>query len=184
MNTQISNGVKQHSTKKLLLVIAVLLAVGTIAWLFSKRSPQTPATPPPDAGGAVGNISSGPPDREPTPQDAALIRGTITAVTKSDNAYRLTLALTGFGGGNIGTAEVVMTAEQAYDSDSIDISSAPEWISEHLKKRDLAKQPPHKNDSVVVLATLEALQNSNNTAGDGTFTFNQSAEKRVIFLPQ
>lgn len=175
---------EQHTTKKLLLVVTVLLAVGVVVWLLDRRSPQTPATLSPDAGGAVSNVPSGPPDRQPTPQDAALIRGTITAVSKNDNVYRLTLALTGFGGGIVGTAEVAMIAKQAYDSDSSDISSAAEWISEHLKGHNLATRPPRKNDKVAVLTTLESFQNTENTVGERILVLEQSAEKRVIFLPQ
>lgn len=177
---------EQHSTKKLLLVVAVLIAVGIIAWLLGGRSTEnTPATSPPDAGGREAPAAGGtpPPDRQPTPQDAALLRGTITAVVKSDNAYRLTLALTSLGDGEAGTAEVTMNAAQAYNSDSPDISSTPEWVAAHLKERDLAKQPPRKNDKVSVLTTLEAFQNTGDTTGERTFTLDQAAEKRVIFLP-
>lgn len=175
---------EQHTTKKLLLVVAVLITIGIITWLIGGRSPQTSTTLSPDAGGreaaAVEGIPPGPPERTPSPEDPAIIYGKVSAYESASGGKHILLNLMIFGEESKEQAEVFFATEQAYDSDTADISAAPEWQTEHLVRRNIAARPPRAGDRVAVLAAISAFQR---TALDEPLRLRQEAEKRVIFLP-
>lgn len=184
---------EQHSTKKLLLIVVILFAIGAVVWLISKKPPQSQQLPPEqsaerggDAGGrvaaAVDGIAPGLPEREPSPEDPALIYGVVSQYARAEGNHRILLNLIVFGEESKERAEIFITPAQAYDSDSAEISAASsDWLAGHLTKRDLAAHPPRSGDRVAVLTAISAFQRK---ALSEPLGLRQDAEKRVIFLPQ